>query len=325
MNPGWKIFILILLLFVAGIVSYPFLLRFVNFLPESVSSILHLIWIYLLVIGVGIFFTMLGVIILYIFNSPRIALWISRLGLILIIVSYLLLLTNVLLPLWAREEETRIEKCRNLVDLRDVYTTIACLFVGYSPTEEATEVTYFNFILTSILAPFMFFFFIFKDIMDDMKFPSSSEARNVIAFLGAYSALRGALASYFVHFFVYGWFGMGAFAFGVFMILMAWSLVGKFFKGFTYEQDVKKLLEILAGRGRPMTAVEFLSFLQDFDFSMIKSKWEAIRIHILTHFGTDLLNKVEFAYLTADGEGEEKKKTEAWRGGLGKIIEGLKV
>jgi len=322
MNPGWKIFILILVLLIVGFVSYPFLLTFVKSLPEPVSSILHLIWIYLLVIGVGIFLIMLGVMILYIFNSPRVALWISRLGLILIIVSYLLLLTNVLLPLWAREEEMRIEKCRKLVDLRDVYTTIACLFVGYSPTEGATEVTYFNFILTSILAPFMFFFFIFKDIMDDMNFPRSSEAKNVIAFVGAYSALRGALASYFVHFFIYGWFGMGAFAFGVFMILMAWSLVGKFFKGFTYEQDVKKLLEILAGRGRPMTAVEFLSFLKNFDFSMVKEKWGAIRNYILIHFGMDLLNKVELALRNAESE-NRNKKTPRWREELEKIIKEL--
>ena len=158
--------------------------------------------------------------------------------------------------------------------------------------------------------------------MDDMNFPRSSEAKNVIAFVGAYSALRGALASYFVHFFIYGWFGMGAFAFGVFMILMAWSLVGKFFKGFTYEQDVKKLLEILAGRGRPMTAVEFLSFLKNFDFSMVKEKWGAIRNYILIHFGMDLLNKVELALRNAESE-NRNKKTPRWREELEKIIKEL--
>jgi hypothetical protein len=247
-------------------------------------------------------------------------LWVSRAGLILIIASYFFLLIDVLLPTWVKKEENAIEECQQLIDVSNVLKTITCLFVGYAPSKigGATEVTYFNFIMIAIIAPFAFFFSIFRDLMDDMNFPSRSEAKNVIAFVGAYSALRGALASYFVHFFVYGWFGMGAFAFGVFMILMAWSLVGKFFKGFTYEQDVKKLLQILTGGYRPVEPKEFLKLIRDIPFDAIKDNWPSIKSHAEAHYGSTFANELWLAFLNAYNK--KKNKTQYWRGEIDKLI-----
>jgi hypothetical protein len=245
MEEGWKVFILILVLLVIAYVGYT--IYFHSF--GALSAVLALIGWYLLFIGVGIGLILVGIFLAFVLHRPRAGLFLSKIGLIPIIASYFFVLLNVLLPAWIKEEETAIQECEKLVDASNVLKTMTCLFVGYAPSKisGATEVTYVNFIIVAIISPFVFFFYIFRDLMNDMNFPSSNEAKNVIAFVGAYAALRGALASYFVQFFTYGWFGMGAFAFGVFMILMAWSLVGKIFKGFTYEQDVKKLLRVLGG------------------------------------------------------------------------------
>jgi hypothetical protein len=319
MNEGWKIFIIILVILIVGFASYPFLLSYVKSLPEPLPTVLALAWGYLLVIGLGIFLIMIGIVAAYVFNSPRGGLWLSRIGLILIIVSYFLVLLNVLLPTWVKKEETAIEECQQLVDVSNVLKTITCLFVGYAPSKisGATEVTYVNFIIAAIISPFVFFFYIFRDLMNDMNFPSSNEAKNVIAFIGAYAALRGALASYFVHFFVYGWFGMGAFAFGVFMILMAWSLVGKLFKGFTYEQDVKKLLQVLTGKYRPLSPEAFLAFLSNLTYSAVESRKGSILDFIETNYGKYLRNRVELALRIAESS---KDKTAAWKKGVEDII-----
>ena len=320
MNEGWKIFIIILVILIVAFASYPFLL---SYLPEPLSTVLTLVWGYLLFIGLGIFLIMIGIVAAYVFHSARYGLWLSRVGLILIIASYLFVLLDVLLPTWVKKEETAITECEQLVDVSNVLKTMSCLFIGYAPSKigGATEVTYFNFIIIAIIGPFAFFFYIFRDLMNDMNFPSSNEAKNVIAFVGAYAALRGALASYFVQFFVYGWFGMGAFAFGVFMILMAWSLVGKFFKGFTYEQDVKKLLQVLTGGYRPVEPKEFLNLIYNLPFDVVEHNWPSIYTHAVAHYGNQFANNLQLAFLNA--KEKRKHKTEAWRGEVNKLMEKL--
>jgi len=319
MDEEWKVFIGILLLIIGAFGIYYLILSRGNIPFESLSAVLILVGEYLFFIGAGIGLIIVGILLAYAFHKPRAGLLVSRLGVIFIIVSYFFVFLNVLLPTWFKKEETAITECEQLIDVSNVLKTMSCLFIGYAPSKisGATEVTYFNFIIIAIIAPFAFFYYIFRDLMDDMNFPSRNEAKNVIAFVGAYAALRGALASYFVQFFVYGWFGMGAFAFGVFMILMAWSLVGKFFKGFTYEQDVKKLLQILTGKYRPLSPEAFLAFLSNLTYSAIESRKGSILDFIETNYGRYLRNRVELALRIAESS---KDKTAAWKKGIEDII-----
>jgi hypothetical protein len=56
------------------------------------------------------------------------------------------------------------------------------------------------------------------------------------------------LASYFVEFFTYGWFGMGVLVFGVFMLMMAWALIKKYFMAVIEPANMQNLFAMLSGR-----------------------------------------------------------------------------
>jgi len=87
-----------------------------------------------------------------------ILLTIAKVGMVLICLSFLIVVLNVALPLLTGKTLT-FEECKEVVEPGNVYKTIACIFVGYSPSPEATIVTYVNFIIVAIIAPFVFFFY----------------------------------------------------------------------------------------------------------------------------------------------------------------------
>jgi hypothetical protein len=197
------------------------------------------IGLWLVLIGLGVFLTIVGVTAVKL-TKRTLPLIVAKIGMAMITLSLLIVIVSLVLPLFFNKT-INFQECEQLVDPKNVYKTTACVFVGYAPTPEASMVTYLNFIITAIICPFAFFYYIFKDLIGTMNFPSDKNAQNVIAFVGAYSALRGALASYFVEFFTYGWFGMGALAFGVFMMMMAWALIRKYFEAIILTDTMKKI------------------------------------------------------------------------------------
>lgn len=238
------IFILVVIAVVASYVGV--YIKLWDILPGAYAQV----GIWLALLGIGVFLIIMSLTIMQFAPSTRLF-TISKIGMAMISLSLLVVILNVLMPLLTSKVMS-FEECKELVATgeypENVYKTMACIFVGYSPSAGATTVTYVNFIIVAIICPFAFFYFIFDDLIADMGFPKSDNARHVIAFIGSYVALRGALASYFVEFFTYGWTGMGALAFGVFMIMMAWSIIKKFYSGVITHQQMKDLLEIITGK-----------------------------------------------------------------------------
>ncbi|MEM5854876.1 MAG: hypothetical protein QW472_00955 [Candidatus Aenigmatarchaeota archaeon] len=241
---------LVILIVVVAILLVAFFLtsQFLNVdILKLIESFYPSIGIWFLLIGLGVFLIILGITITQFTRNISILI-LPKIGIALMCLSLLFVIINVFLPLITSKTLT-YEECKELIDVKNAYNTIACVFVGYSPIEEATNVTYVNFIITSIILPLFFFYYIFKDIINTINFPSDENAQKVIAFVGAYSALRGFLASYFIDFFTYGWFGMGALAFGVFMIMIAWGLVKKYFENIILSENMKKLFQAISGEG----------------------------------------------------------------------------
>jgi len=125
-----------------------------------------------------------------------------------------------------------------------------------------------------------------------MNFPSNKDAQRVIAFTGAYVALRGALASYFVEFFTYGWFGMGALVFGVFM-MMAWSLIKKYFEGVLEYKTMDKLFDILTGKTyvTPAGLLELLASTPN-PYTVIKSHLSDLKNFLVANGYDQLANEI---------------------------------
>lgn len=249
---------------------------------DMLQGIYLQIGIWLALIGIGVFLITVSIVSLH-FTYSKWVFSIAKIGMILISLSLLVVIVSVLLPLLTNKTIS-FEECQELIDRRNIYRSIACVFVGYSPSEGATAVTLVNFIIVAIISPFVFFFYIFDDLMKDMKFPSDENARRVIAVVGAYSALRGALASYFVEFFTYGWFGMGALAFGIFMELMAWSLIKKFFTGIQEKYKIEELYDVLTGK----KFVEIKDFLNTIASIGATYSWLASNIDAVKNFLTSL-------------------------------------
>jgi len=212
-------------------------------------------------IRIGIWFVLIGGgVVLIIFSLTMLQfsksmnfVRLAKLGMIMITLSVVVLLVQVIVPLFSDKVLT-YEECKSFIgdvsktiDEKDIYRMVSCVFAGYSPTSAATPVTYVNFIITAIIAPFVFFYYIFADLIESMNFPQNPGAQRAIAFIGAYSALRGAMASYFVEFFAYSWYGMGVLAFGVFMMMMAWSLVKRYFEDVIESEKLVKIFRILGG------------------------------------------------------------------------------
>lgn len=263
-NPGQKgisgfvILIIVLLLIILPTIIGSYLIG------TDYISLLKMVYVsvgvWFLLIGGGLFLVILSLTLLSFYKRKEVQ-WLAKAGMVMISLSLLVVIISFLMPLIS-QKTLSFEECKSLVDIRDAYRTVACLFVGYAPlgTAESTAITFINFFIVAIIAPFVFFYYIFDDLINTMQFPSSPTARKSIAFIGAYVALRGALASYFVEFFAYGWTGMGVLAFGVFMIMMVWALIRKFFNGVIVAAETQDLYKMLVG-DQPVDVKEFIKLL----------------------------------------------------------------
>jgi hypothetical protein len=227
----------------------------------TLIDILKLIYvqtgIWFALIGGGVALVITGITLLKVTNRPEVY-TIAKVGMVMISLSLLVVIGTVFLPL-VTGKVLSFEECKELIS-SNVYKTTACIFAGYAPSGEATAVTYFMFLINAILCPFVFFYYMFSDLMMGMKFPSSENARKSIAFIGSYLALRGALTSYFIEFFTYGWFGMGALVFGVFMEMMAWQVIKRYFAAVIEDKTMGKIFRIISGKDRA-TPQQFFSAL----------------------------------------------------------------
>jgi len=246
---GWIIVIISILIFGSLIMTYVGL--GFNWM-DLLKAIYLQVGIWFILIGGGVFLIIFSMTMMQISSSRRFY-TLSKIGMVMICLSLIVILVQVIVPLFM-DKVLGYEECKSFFggasstfDEKDIYRTVSCVFVGYSPTAGATAVTYVNFIIVSIIAPFVFFYYIFSDTIQTMNFPSSQGAQRAIAFIGAYSALRGALATYFVEFFAYSWYGMGVLAFGIFMMMMAWALIRKYYEAVIVSDNMKKLFQVIAG------------------------------------------------------------------------------
>jgi hypothetical protein len=256
------------------------------------------IGLWLVLIGFGVFLTIVGVTAVKL-TKRTLPLIVAKIGMAMITLSLLIVIVSLVLPLFFNKT-INFQECEQLVDPKNVYKTTACVFVGYAPTPEASMVTYLNFIITAIICPFAFFYYIFKDLIGTMNFPSDKNAQNVIAFVGAYSALRGALASYFVEFFTYGWFGMGALAFGVFMMMMAWALIRKYFEAIILTDTMKKIFMVLSG-GDVVTPKELIDLIvgSGLPYTFLGSHFPEVESTLNKLGFQSLANQIRAKYLEA--------------------------
>lgn len=250
-----QVFILIFILIVGGILFSFFgasLLSGMSLEQAAVylvQSVTLQVGLWFAFIAGGTFLVILGITMLKISTRKffvNISIILARVGTILICLSILIVILDVILPLVSTKQLT-YEECTGFIT-SNVYGTFACIFSGYAPTSGATDITYANYLIVSVLAPFVFFYYIFDDLINQMNFPSNRDAQRAIAFVGAYAALRGALSTYFVQFFAYSWFGMGALAFGVFMTMMVWSLIRRYYAGVIEGEHMSKLFRIMTGK-----------------------------------------------------------------------------